>query len=211
MKQGRTITAIIEKPNKGIEVHHRGPRDRKGTPSNVKELIEAEPDPSFRKAMKVLAGALAETTSAAHYKHAMQELGFEMEAEDHKKLFNRIVKSIAITQVKLNWENDEVFSVILRGKFTNRVGEEREVTSPAIQLGLEQYGWESNLRKSLNVVIEAAKEYLAGKYTQIEQEAPEEAKEEAEEPEEVEAEASTGKGRQRTLRLPQATEQRAVA
>lgn len=193
MKDPRILKVVV-KPNTGLEVHYEGERDRKGTKARVSELVCAEPNENFTKAMKTLNAAMIKSTAAGHFEHALDQaaladvLDAKQLAEVKKKCLQYIAKSFAITQVRIKYDSADVASVKVFGTFTNHVNDPIVVHTPAIELtGEPVYGWESTMLKNIHKLIDSVREFLSGKYTQIAME--EEPEEEIEELEELEDEA----------------------
>jgi len=171
----RRITKVVVKPDVGLLVSHEGPRDRKGTPSKVTgELVCAEPEGEFTKAMHVLGSALVRSTAAGHFEHSLRQPALEgvLKSKDlnevTKALLKHSIKALKVTKVVIKYDGDSVSSVKIYGDFVNFKGVAIEISSPQIELNSEAiYGWEAVLLKNVETVIEKTKEFMEGKYTEI--------------------------------------------
>lgn len=183
----RTINSVQVKAGIGLNIDHSGPRDRKNTPNRTKgDLICAEPEAEFTKSMHVLASALIKSTAGGHFEHGLRADKLELspkEAESYiKECLKQQVKSVTVTKVVFKYDVGELASVKIYGTFVNYKGIAMEISSPQIELiGEPLYGWESQLKKNAEVIIEGTRAFLEGKYIEIE--LPEDEQEEKDAPE----------------------------
>ena len=181
MNQKQQITKIIVKPNKGIEFHYQGVRDKKKTPFWRKELVGAEMDSEMSTSFKKLAVAMMKSTAAGEFENVFDgtAVGNMLEGIELssliRKTYTQIAKKISVKRVDIKYDDGEIKNIKIIGVYTTRAGHAIEMKSPAIQMDLAEYGFESDLLDVMERVLEEGSQFLNGKYVQLEAEEPEEA------------------------------------
>lgn len=180
MTMKRQILKITVRKDWGLIVKYKGERDRKGTPHEVNEKVRAEPESDFTNALKRMGGYLIKCSSLGYCEHALEQdsLADQIATPDKsaviKKVLSYVSKAIVVDKVEITWDETRPASVKITGTFTNHIGDGNQVVGPAIQLNDRNYGFEANLIKDVNVLLEATSGYLKGKYTQyVEDDLPE--------------------------------------
>lgn len=181
MSQKQQITKIVVKANKGIEFHYQGVRDKKKTPFWRKELIGADMDADMSVAFRKLAVAMMKSTAAGEFENVLDKPAVSGLLEGVeipsfiRKTYSQVVKKVSVKRVDIKYDDGEIKNVKIIGVYTTRAGHAIEMKSPAIQMDLTEYGFESDLLETIHHVLEEGNEFLAGKYVQMEQPEAEEA------------------------------------
>ncbi len=178
----RTITSIEIVKNSGLKITDQGlrkPGKRSKVTSKKVETIHADPNSSFSRKFNRLRGWLVISTGCGAFVDALKtekalalvKKGSEEELESLIK--NYAANKITMEKLIMKWEGDQLTGVTISGRFVNAYGDGATITTPNITMtGAYEYG--DRLARDVYSVVEEARSYLAGDYTEIaEEELPE--------------------------------------